>query len=576
MKQIEGIAAAPGIAMGPVFQFRQVDLQVRRYMIDHPDEEILRLENALKIASDQVQAVYEKAKERTAEGQASVFEAHLMILQDPDLLGKIRESITNKKLNAESSVRDATEFYARTLEGMKNEYFRSRATDVRDIAGRLVRILSGVNGANLDGLVEPSIVIARELTPSDTILLDQQLVLGFCTVAGSETSHTAILARGLGIPAVVGSGLKILDIPNGQEVILDGTEGKLYPDLTKELKDSYRNRKISIAAKTEKAVADCQKPAITLDNHRVEVVANIGNVTDAQAALQKGAEGVGLLRTEFLYMERGELPGEEEQYQAYKAIFDVFGNLPVVLRTSDIGGDKALPYLNLEKEANPFLGVRGLRLALLHSQELFKPQLRAALRAGVGHDLRIMFPMVAVLEEIHQARTILEECKNELAREGKSLPATIQVGIMVEVPSAALMADKLAPSVDFFSIGTNDLTQYTLAVDRTNPNLAYLTSAFSPAVLRLIQNVITQAHRHQKWVGLCGELAGEPLAIPILLGLGLDEFSMNPSAIPTAKQVIRGLKVPECQQLAGDVLDYESASQVRACVKDRFPSIMSA
>jgi len=571
MKQIQGIAAARGFAIGPVFHFQQVDLRVEKNFISDPDEEINRLEQAVLAATKQVQDVYETAKREMAADQASIFEAHLMMLQDPELLGSIRNIIAERKLNVEFAVKEATEQFAQTLEGMGNDYFKSRVADVRDIAARLLRLLLGISNANTSQLARPSIIIAKDLTPSDTVLLDKSTVLGFCIAGGSENSHTAILARGLGIPAVVGGGSEVLSIPDGQDIILDGLSGRVFIDPTDELIEMYQARKISIRVSAEKAIARCHEPALTRDGCQVEVVANIGNVEDAKIAIENGAEGVGLLRTEFLFMERKTLPDEEEQYGAYSAIFDVFGKLPVVLRTSDIGGDKELPYLDLAKETNPFLGVRGLRLSLTHPEELLKPQLKAALRAGVGHDLRIMFPMVAAMTEIRQARKVVEQCKAELANDGKQVGEKIQVGIMVEVPSAALMADKLAPEVDFFSIGTNDLTQYTLAVDRTNSQLAYLTSAFSPAVLRLIQNVILHAHKSGKWVGLCGELACEPLAIPILLGLGLDEFSMNPIAIPTAKQTIRSLEVSECRKLAEEILKFESADEVKAYVQQKMP-----
>jgi phosphotransferase system enzyme I (PtsI) len=575
MKQVQGIAAARGFAIGPVFQFHQVDLRVERQTIAKPEQEIARLEQALVVATNQVQVVYEKAKAELAADQALIFEAHLMMLQDPELLNTIRTTVTEQKVNVDFAVKEATEHYAQTLEGMDNDYFKARAADVRDIAQRLLRILFGAGDADTSKLIKPSIIIAKDLTPSDTVLLDKRLVLGFCTVVGSETSHTAILARGLSIPAIVGAGQNILSIPNGQEVILDGTAGKMFTEPTAETIEAYQAKKESAAAIAERAMAHCHEPVITLDGKRVEVVANIGNVEGAKSAIENGAEGVGLLRSEFLYMERETLPDEEEQYKVYSAILDVFGKLPVVLRTSDIGGDKQLPYLDMKPEMNPFLGVRGLRLALMHPEELLKPQLKAALRAGIGHDLRIMFPMVASLSEIRQARAIYEECQQELAKEGKLMAAKLQLGIMVEVPSAAVMADKLAPEVDFFSIGTNDLTQYTLAVDRTNAELAYLTSAFSPAVLRLIQNVIVQAHKCAKWVGLCGELAGEPLAVPILLGLGLDEFSMNPPAVPMAKQILRGLKVPDCQKLAEEVLQFEAADEVKAHVRKTMLDIAS-
>ena len=573
MKEIQGIAAARGFAWGPAFQFRPVELDIERRAIGEPDEELKRLEQALAAAGDQIQAVFEKAKAEMSEDQASIFEAQLLMLQDPELGDTMRRWITEQRLSAEFAVQEATENYARTLEGMDSTYFKSRAADVRDIAQRVEKILLGYDPANMNEIDQPSIVIARDLMPSDTVQLDKRLVLGFCTVEGSETSHTAILARGLGIPAVVGSGLDVLSIANGRQLILDGLSGKVFVDPTREMLEEYQAREMSLSASDEDAIAHCQEPAVTRDGCRVEVVANIGGVAGAKAAVEKGAEGVGLLRSEFLYMERETLPNEEEQYQAYSTILDAFGERPVTLRTSDIGGDKALPYLDLAKEVNPFLGVRGLRLALLHADKLFKPQLRAALRAGTGHDLRIMFPMVATLGEIRQARQSLEECRAQLIAEDKPIAERLQVGIMIEIPSAALLADLLAPEVDFFSIGTNDLTQYTLAADRTNSQLAYLASAFSPAVLRLIQNVILQAHEHGKRVAVCGELAGEALGIPTLLGLGLDEFSMNPQSIPAAKQTVRGLNLSDCQQLAAQVLKLESADEVKAFVRNSMPRI---
>jgi phosphotransferase system enzyme I (PtsI) len=571
MKQFSGIAAARGITFGPIFQFRQDDLRVDSRRVDSTDEEISRFEKALQTTMLHLQAVHEKASTELTEEQAAIFEAHLMMLQDPELQETVRSYITKKKASAEFAVKEATEHYAKILEGMESEYFSARAADVRDVARSLMRELMGVEGTDISELVQPSIIIANDLTPSDTILFDKRLVLGFCTVEGSQTSHTAILARGLGIPAVVGCSAEIIQIPNSGEAILDGSAGKFIVAPNRQVIETYRGKQSSFADLAEKSKLLCHDPAVTLDGHHVEVVANIGNLEGARSALENGAEGIGLLRSEFLYMERETLPDEEEQFTAYSEILANFGNQPVVLRTSDIGGDKELPYLDLQKETNPFLGVRGVRLGLAHERDLLKPQLRASIRAGRGHDLRVMFPMVASITEIRQARKIFNECRDELIAEGKPVAEKIQVGIMVEVPSAAVMADILAPEVDFFSIGTNDLTQYTLAVDRTNPQLAYLTSAFSPAVLRLIQNVILQAHRFGKWVGLCGELAGESMAIPILFGLGLDEFSMNPPAIPVAKQIIRNLELPKCQKMAEDVLALESADEVVKYMQEHMP-----
>ncbi len=396
--------------------------------------------------------------------------------------------------------------------------------------------------------------------------------MAFAQSVGGATSHTAILARGLGLPALVGAGDVVLDLANGLPLILDGSQGTLLLDPDQAALSAYREQQVKSAGTLIKAQAHAHEPAVTADGHVVEVVANIGSVSDAQDALLSGAEGVGLLRSEFLYLERDHLPDEEEQYQAYRTIAQGFGRQPVILRTLDVGGDKELPYLDMEPEDNPFLGVRAIRLCLARP-ELFRPQLRAALRAGAGNNLKLMFPMVATVGEVRQARAMLEACRQELVAEGYAVAEGMEIGIMVEIPSAALMADHLAAEVDFFSIGTNDLAQYTMAADRTNSHVAPLASAFEPAVLRLIRHVIDAAHAQGKWVGLCGELAGEPLAIPILLGLGLDEFSMNPPAIPPAKQIIRSLTLPQAQELAAAALDLPDATAVQAYVRENLPGL---
>jgi phosphoenolpyruvate-protein phosphotransferase len=403
-------------------------------------------------------------------------------------------------------------------------------------------------------------------------MLDKSLVLGFCTAEGGATSHTAILARGLGLPAVVGAGAEVLEVADGATLVLDGGDGRLLVEPDEETVADCETRQASAAAVLAQALAQAREPAVTCDGHRVEIVANIGNVEEAQAAVEAGAEGVGLLRTEFLYLERDHLPDEEEQYRAYRAITDVCGDRPVILRTLDIGGDKELPYLDLAHETNPFLGVRAIRLCLARP-ELFKSQLRAALRAAAGRNLKLMFPMVATVAEVRAARAVLEECRAELLAEGQPMAEEMEIGIMVEVPAAALMADHLAAEVDFFSIGTNDLSQYALAADRTNAQVAPLASGFQPAVLRLVRDVVAAAHAQDKWVGLCGELAGEPLAIPILLGLGLDEFSMNPPAIPLAKQIIRTLTLDEARELAQAALELDNPDAVQALVRERMPAV---
>ncbi|MEA3310455.1 MAG: phosphoenolpyruvate--protein phosphotransferase [Chloroflexota bacterium] len=572
MKALQGIAASSGIAIGTAFHFHRGDLHFERHTVTDPVAEWARLAAALEAAQRQIAEISARAKTESGKEEADIFEAHALMLEDPDLLETMQQAIKGQSLNAEAALQDAAENYAQMLEILDNEYFSARAADVRDVASRVLRILLGIAESPTAGLTIPSIILARDLTPSDTVLLDKSLVLGFCTVEGGTTSHTAILARSLGLPAVVGAEPEVLEIPPGATLALDGGAGTLTLEPDEALIADYRTRQQAGAQLLARARKDAHVPAITRDGHRVEVVANIGNIAGAAAALAAGAEGVGLLRTEFLYLEHTHLPDEEEQYQAYRAIVEAFGSRPVILRTLDVGGDKALPYLDLPHEMNPFLGFRAIRLCLAHP-EIFKPQLRAALRASVVGNLKIMFPMVATVAEVRVARMILEECRAELLTEGKPVAEEMEIGIMVEIPAAALLAERFATEVDFFSIGTNDLTQYTLAADRTNALVATLGSGFQPAVLHLVRNVITAAHAQGKWVGLCGELAGEPLAIPILLGLGLDEFSMNPSAIPLAKQIIRALTLAETQELARAALALDDVEAVRELVKRRVPAV---
>jgi len=571
MKTLRGIAASRGIAIGPAFHFRRADLSFERCTVEDPTAEWARFQAALETAREQLADVYAKAEAESGAAQAAIFQAHALMLEDPELLDAVRTAIEEQCINAEAALSDAAETYAQMLETLDDEYLSARAADVRDVAARVLRILLGVAESPTANLTVPSIILARDLTPSDTVLLDKSLVLGFCTAEGGATSHTAILARGLGLPAIVGAGPSVLEIPDGAMLVLDGGDGTLLVGPDEGTVAEYRARQAAATVVLARAREKAHEPAVTRDGHRVEVVANIGNVEGARAALEAGAEGVGLLRTEFLYLERSRLPDEEEQYRAYRAIVDVFGDRPVVLRTLDIGGDKDLPYLDLPHEMNPFLGLRAIRLCLARP-ELFRPQLRAALRAGAGRNLKLMFPMVATVSEVRAARAVLEECRAELLDEGQPVAEKMEVGIMVEIPAAALMADHLAAEVDFFSIGTNDLSQYTLAADRTNAQVAPLATGFQPAVLRLVRDVIAAAHAQGKWVGLCGELAGEPLAIPILLGLGLDEFSMNPPAIPLAKQIIRALTLEEAQEVAQAALKLDSPDAVQALVRERVPA----
>ncbi len=572
MKKLNGVAASRGICIGPAFQFLRIELNTEKKEINDPQVEIERLKAALITAKDQIDIIYKKALTEASEADAEIFQAHKMILDDPELISTIENRIQCEKINCECAVSETANQFAATMAAMEDEYFAARATDIMDVANRVIRVLMNVADSPTAGLKEPSIILADDLTPSDTVLLDKSKVLGFCIAQGSSTSHTAILARGLGLPAVAGVGADVMNVLSNTSVVVDGTNGVVIIEPDETTEKQYRQRMETSKNIQTEALKYAQEKANTRDGMEVEVAANIGNVEDAKFAVENGAEGVGLLRTEFLYLERNALPTEEEQYQAYKAIMGVFGMHPVVLRTLDVGGDKEIPYLHLEKEMNPFLGERALRLCL-NRPDIFKPQLRAALRAGVGHNLKIMFPMVATLTCVRAAMLVVNECKAELSKENIPFADDAEIGIMVEIPSAAVIADQLAKEVDFFSIGTNDLSQYAMAADRTNPKVAELSNAFQPAVLRLIKMVIDAAHAEHKWVGMCGELAGEPLATPILIGLGLDEFSMSPPFVPLVKQIIRNLNAEEMISLAKGALQLETPKDVQNFVKKEVPFI---
>ena len=572
MKQLKGIAASRGVCFGPVFRFIRQELKVEEYCVESSPKEMNRLKRAITAARNQILDIYDKALRESSEADAEIFQAHRMILDDPELMKEVKRKIEEESLCAEYAMLTTAQSFSDMMAAMQDEYFAARATDIMDVGNRVVRILLGVAESPSENLKKPSIIVADDLTPSDTVLLDKSLVLGFCTARGSATSHTAILARGLGIPAVSGAGVDIMEVPDGTQVILDGGSGDVFIDPDDGTLAEYQKRMEIASSMHEASMKHAHEPAVTKDGVQLEVVANIGNVEGAESAVENGAEGVGLLRTEFLYLERKSLPSEEEQYEAYRAILDVFGDMPVILRTLDVGGDKEIPYMGLEAESNSFLGFRALRVCLART-DIFKPQLRAALRAGVDRNVKLMFPMVATVDEVRRARAILEECREELRTESIPFARNIEVGIMVEIPSAAVIADQLAKEVDFFSIGTNDLSQYTMAADRTNSKVAELSDAFFPAVLRLVRDIIKAAHAEGKWVGMCGELAGEPLAAPILLGLGLDEFSMSPPMVPLIKQILRNLRADEMKTVAEQALQLETPQQVQDFVKESVPFI---
>ena len=574
MKIIKGISVSRGINIGPVYQFHHLDLSFETRQVEDREAEWQRFQNAVKVSKGRLQQMYDRAVKEIGTDEAMIFDAHMMMLEDPDLIDGTQSGIMDEGLNAEAALTTVCEQYCDMLREIDDKYIQARVTDIQDVCSGVIAELLGLGDDAGVHVTEPSVIISRDLTPSDCVSIQKALIEGFCTIEGGTTSHTAILARSLGIPALVGASDEIEDIPSETTVIVDGYEGVLIVDPDPETIEKYERKREAKQHILEKALRHAKRPAVTKDGHRVETYVNIGNDSqeDIEDALKHGAEGVGLLRTEFIYLNMDKMPDEETQYEKYSNVAKGFGYRPVILRTLDIGGDKQLPYLELPYEMNPFLGVRGLRLCL-KNPDLFKSQLRAVLRACNYGNLRIMFPMVTKLSEIRRAKDLIGECRAELKEEGIEVIPYIQVGIMIEIPAAAVMADLLAHEVDFFSIGTNDLTQYTLAVDRTNNNLADLANAFDPAVLRLIARVADAAHEHGKTVGVCGELGGDPVAIPILTGLGLDELSMNAPAIPVAKQIIRQLDYDEVKKLARAVLDLESPADVKAMVFKTLPMI---
>lgn len=569
MYSIKGIPASQGIAIGPAYLHQPQEIVVPRHTQADPDVEWGRLQVALAQAEEELRRLREKVAQESGEEEAQIFDAHMMMLTDPTLSTQIQTLLNEQTLNAEAALDDALAGQIAILEALDDAYMAARAADLRDVGQRVTRILLGMETESLSELSSPAIVVAYDLTPSDTAALDKNAVLGFCTAVGGPTAHTAILARSLGLPAVVGAGDQVMEIKSEATLILDGGSGQLIVSPDQATQASYQLRQTELSARQAAAKEAAQAPAQTRDGQQVEVVANIGSVDEAETILAFGAEGVGLLRTEFLYLERTTIPTEEEQFAAYHRIAEILGQRPLLIRTLDIGGDKMLPYLSMQPEENPFLGHRGIRLCLAEP-DLFKSQLRAILRAAHGHNIKIMFPMVACVDEIRQTKILLEETRAELESQG--LPyGQPEVGIMVEIPAAAVTADQLAHEVDFFSIGTNDLTQYTLAADRTNALVQSIADALHPAVLRLIAETIRQAHEAGIWVGLCGELAGNPEAVPVLLGLGLDEFSMAATAIPAVKAAIRTWSLPEAKSVAQAALQQKDAAGVRALLQQSKP-----
>jgi phosphotransferase system enzyme I (PtsI) len=568
---LHGIAAAPGYAIG-IAKIMSSKADVIEKIELGPlqiDEEIARFNAAVDAARAELESIYSKLIAQKKEHEAEIFEAHLMLLEDEELIDRSKELMKDERLNAEYAFFSTSEKFAGWISGLDDPYLRERAADIRDVSRRILNNLKGISPDTFDHVNDKIILFAEDLSPSDTAQLDPDKVIGFAAKAGGRTSHSAIIARSIGIPAIVGIG-ESMDgsVRDGQMVILDGTDGYVYVDPDAAVLARYMQLQQEHIQNQEIFQAYLNKRSISADGVQVEMAANIGSVKEAEQAAASGAEGIGLFRTEFLYMDQTELPSEEVQFQAYRKVSEAFGSeSPIVIRTSDIGGDKDIPYMNLPKEENPFLGYRAIRICL-DRPHMFKTQLRALLRASAFGHIKVMFPMIATLGEWRQAKALLEEAKLELTEAGAAFNKNIEAGIMIEIPAAAMLADKFAKEVDFFSIGTNDLVQYTMAADRMSPKLGYLSDTLHPAILQLIARVIEAAHANGKWVGMCGEMAEQKHALPILLGLGLDEFSMSAGAILPARAQLAKLSQRDMKQVAQAVLELSSAEEVRAYVEE--------
>jgi phosphotransferase system enzyme I (PtsI) len=560
---LKGRGASPGIAIGEALVLDNQKTEIKKTTINAPDREIKRLTRALEISRDELEAVCVKVSQEIGAKEAAIFEAHLMILQDPEFMDQIRGLIEGEHVNADYAVKAVGDRFIAMFQAMENEYMRERAADVRDVTSRVIDHLLGRKRVDLSALDKPVILVADDLTPSDTATMNRAMVRGFLTNIGGRTSHSAIMARTLEIPAVVGLGVVTTEVRSGDRVAFNGESGEVWiePDeVTIRELDEKQKKYLAIKRELDSYL---KLESATLDGHRVRLEGNIGTPKDVEVLERNGAEGVGLYRTEFLFMDRDHMPSEDVQFEAYKKVLEAMSPRPVVIRTLDIGGDKKLPYLPIAPEMNPFLGYRAMRISL-DQVDGFRIQLRSLLRASCFGALKIMFPMISSLEEVLQAKALVADVSAELRREGVEPNPNIQLGIMIEIPSAAMVSDELAKHVDFFSIGTNDLIQYSVAVDRMNEKIQHLYSNFHPGVLRLINMVIENAHREGKWVGMCGEMACAPELVPVLLGMGLDDFSMSPISILPVRKQVRGLRMSDCQALAREVLGMGSATQVEA------------
>ncbi|NKD52726.1 phosphoenolpyruvate--protein phosphotransferase [Staphylococcus hominis] len=564
-KLIKGIAASDGVAIAKAYLLVEPDLSFTNEKITDTDAEIKKFRNALEASKIELTKIRNNAEKSLGADKAAIFDAHLLVLDDPELIQPIEDKIANEKVNAPEALNEVTTQFITIFESMDNEYMRERAADIRDVSKRVLAHLLGVELPNPSMIDESVVIIGNDLTPSDTAQLNKEFVQGFVTNIGGRTSHSAIMSRSLEIAAVVGTKSITHEVKQGDMVIVDGITGDVIIDPTEDELIAYQNKRERFFEDKKELQKLRDAETVTVDGEHAELAANIGTSDDLYGVMENGAEGIGLYRTEFLYMGRDQMPTEDEQFEAYKKVLETMKDKRVVVRTLDIGGDKELPYLNLPKEMNPFLGYRAIRLCL-DQQDIFRTQLRALLRASAYGKLNIMFPMVATIKEFRDAKAILLEEKDKLTSEGQEVADDIEVGIMVEIPSTAALADIFAKEVDFFSIGTNDLIQYTMAADRMSERVSYLYQPYNPAILRLVKQVIEASHKEGKWTGMCGEMAGDETAIPLLLGLGLDEFSMSATSILKARRQINGLSKNEMAELANRAINCATQDEVKELV----------
>ncbi|ARQ04137.1 phosphoenolpyruvate--protein phosphotransferase [Macrococcoides caseolyticum] len=561
MTTLKGIGASDGIAIAKAYLLVEPDLSFNNDKVADVDAEVEKFKAAVNQSKVELTQIRNNAEIALGPDKAAIFDAHLLVLEDPELINPIEDNIRNNQMNAAASLSEVSTNFITIFESMDNEYMKERAADIKDVSKRVLSHILGVSLPNPTMIDEPVVIIAEDLTPSDTAQLNKKFVQGFATNIGGRTSHSAIMSRSLEIPAVVGTKNITDAVQQGDFVIVDGIAGEVIINPDEQTVTGYKARQAAFLQEKEELKQLVNDKTVTKEGKHVELAANIGTPNDLEGVKNNGAEGIGLYRTEFLYMGRDAMPSEDEQFEAYKKVLSEMDGKRVVVRTLDIGGDKELPYLNLPKEMNPFLGYRAIRLCL-DQQDIFRTQLRALLRASIHGKLSIMFPMIATINEFREAKAILEEEKANLIADKVKVADDIELGIMVEIPSTAAMADIFAKEVDFFSIGTNDLIQYTMAADRMSERVSYLYQPYNPAILRLIKQVIDASHKEGKWTGMCGEMAGDSTAIPLLLGLGLDEFSMSATSILSARRQIKNLSQPEMAKVAEQALNCATQEEV--------------